>query len=434
MRRKLALTKVSVKLRKKEFHEGWYLYLDIYPIYQPGSDKPQRIRENLHRDITTPVWDKSQPCKTDKDGTISYLPKRNQNGVIICRSAVDQESCIFADNVRALRQHEYDNASLYSETDAAQAELNEKGKQNFIQFVKDLSKKKHARSSESIIVNWNRVYDYLCLFAKSDYIPFSQLSQKLMEDFKMYLLTAPRGDKRKGLLSQNTANTYFAIFKCAVHQAFIDGYITVDIAAKVKGVPEEEVRREHLSLEELNQLAQTPCDNPILYRAALFSALTGLRLCDITKLKWAELAKEGEHHRINFDQKKTGGVEYMPISPQAYKLCGEQREPQQLVFEGIPDKSVISRPIKKWIKAAGITKHITFHCFRHTYATIQLTEGTDLFTLSKMMGHTNVRTTQVYAKVVDKKKEAAADAFTIDFGNNTQQEEPDNDISGNSSK
>ena len=124
----------------------------------------------------------------------------------------------------------------------------------------------------------------------------------------------------------------------------------------------------------------------------------------------------------------------MPISPQAYKLCGEPREPQQLVFEGIPDKSVISRPIKKWVKAAGITKHITFHCIRHTYATIQLTEGTDLFTLSKMMGHTNVRTTQVYAKVVDKKKEAAADAFTIDFGNNTQQEEPDNDISGNSSK
>lgn len=75
-----------------------------------------------------------------------------------------------------------------------------------------------------------------------------------------------------------------------------------------------------------------------------------------------------------------------------------------------------------------------FHFIRHTYATIQLTEGTDLFTLSKMMGHTNVRTTQVYAKVVDKKKEAAADAFTIDFGNNTQQEEPDNDISGNSSK
>lgn len=160
MRRKLALTKVSVKLRKKEFQEGWYLYLDIYPIYKPGSDKPQRIRENLHRDITTPVWDKSQPCKTEKDGTVCYLPKRNQNGIIICRSTLDQESCIFADNVRALRQHEYDNASLYSETDAAQAEQNEKGKQNFLQFIKDLSQKKHARSSDSIIVNWNRVYDY----------------------------------------------------------------------------------------------------------------------------------------------------------------------------------------------------------------------------------------------------------------------------------
>ena len=417
MRRKIALTKVSVKLRKKEFTEGWHLYLDIYPIYVPGSDKPQRIRENLHRDVTTPVWDKSLPCKTAKDGTVSYLPKRNQNGIIICRSTVDQESCIFADNVRALRQHEYDNASLYSETDAAQAEQNERGKQNFLAYLKNLSDRKHGRSSDSIIINWNRVHEYLRMFIKGDHLPFSMISQKMMEDFKMFLLTAPRGDHRKGVLSQNTANTYFAIFKCAVHQAFVDGYLTVDIAAKVKGIPEEEVRREHLTLEELNILAQTPCEKPVLYRAALFSALTGLRLCDIAKLKWSELAKEGEHHRINFDQKKTGGVEYMPISPQAYELCGARREPQQLVFEDLPDKSTISRPIQKWVDAAGIQKHITFHCFRHTYATIQLTEGTDLFTVSKMLGHTNVRTTQVYAKVVDKKKEAAADAFTIDFGN-----------------
>lgn len=128
MRKKLALTKVSVKLRKKELQDGWYLYLDIYPVYTAGSDKAERKRENLKRVITTPVWDKTQPYRTSKDGSVSYMPKRNQNGVIIRRSTVDQDSCIFADNVRALRQHEYDNASLYSETDAAQAELNEKGK------------------------------------------------------------------------------------------------------------------------------------------------------------------------------------------------------------------------------------------------------------------------------------------------------------------
>ena len=54
-----------------------------------------------------------------------------------------------------------------------------------------------------------------------------------------------------------------------------------------------------------------------------------------------------------------------------------------------------------------------FHCFRHTFATLQLANGTDIYTVSKMLGHTNVRTTQIYTKVVDKKKESAADAIKI---------------------
>ena len=85
------------------------------------------------------------------------------------------------------------------------------------------------------------------------------------------------------------------------------------------------------------------------------------------------------------------------------------------MFEGLPDPSWISKPLKRWIQSAGITKHITFHCFRHTYATLQLASGTDIYTVSKMLGHTNVRTTQVYTKVVDKKKEDAANAIKIDL-------------------
>lgn len=109
----------------------------------------------------------------------------------------------------------------------------------------------------------------------------------------------------------------------------------------------------------------------------------------------------------------------MPISDQAYQLCGEPGYPDELVFGGLPQPSWISKPVERWIKAAGIKKHITFHCFRHTYATLQLTSGTDLYTVSKMLGHTNVRTTQVYAKVVDEKKEQAADTIklNVDFNN-----------------
>ena len=107
----------------------------------------------------------------------------------------------------------------------------------------------------------------------------------------------------------------------------------------------------------------------------------------------------------------------MPFSDQAYLLCGERGDADRLVFEGLQDPSWINRPVKKWIEASGITKHITFHCFRHTYATLQLTNGTDIYTVSKMLGHRKVTTTQIYAKIVDEKKEAAADAIRISLSN-----------------
>src|SRR6185312_6795620 len=116
---------------------------------------------------------------------------------------------------------------------------------------------------------------------------------------------------------------------------------------------------------------------------------------DIQKLRWKEIILEEGIARLHFTQKKTKGVEYMPISQQALQLCGEQRLPEQLVFEDLPDPSWISRPLKKWVESAGIKKNITFHCFRHTFATLQLSSGTDIYTVSKMLGHTNVKTTQI---------------------------------------
>lgn len=96
-------------------------------------------------------------------------------------------------------------------------------------------------------------------------------------------------------------------------------------------------------------------------------------------------------------------------------LRGSPHNSNQLVFEDLPAPSWISRPLKKWLETAGITKKITFHCFRHTFATLQLSNGTDIYTVSKMLGHTNVKTTQIYAKVVDEKKEKAAQAIKLNI-------------------
>lgn len=336
------------------------------------------------------------------------------NGVIQCKSQLDQEMCIYADKIRNIRQTEYDNAALYSDTDAEQAEQMERSRSNFIEFFDHVQRTRHARSSDSIIVNWNRVYELLKIFAKGDTILFSQIDLKLMESFRSFLMTAPQGGNKSGIISQNTAATYFSIFKAALKQAFIEGYLTVDISAKVKGIQEQESRREYLTIDELNSLAQAPCD-PLLKRAALFSALTGIRHCDIQKLKWSEIEEFNGGYRLNFTQQKTKGVEYMPISEQAIELCGVRQDEDMLVFEGLPDPSWINRPVKKWVEAAGIKKHITFHCFRHSYATLQLAGGTDIYTVSKMLGHTNVKTTQIYAKIVDEKKEKATETIKLDL-------------------
>lgn len=418
MKKKLAKTKCTVKLRKSEYHNEWYLILESYPVFN-STDKPQRIIEALNRTITSPVWDKTRTARTSADGAKTFKPKRDVNGIIQCKSTIDQEACVFADGVRSIRQKEYDNADLYTEKEAELAVQNQRQQIDFIEYFQKVSKDRHRNSSQSIIVNWNRVGELLKLFTNNQPLPFSQINLSKAEEIRRFMLTAPCGGNKKGTVSHNTAATYYSIFKAGLKQSFIDGYLTVDISAKIKGIQDQESRREHLSVEELNILAETPCDRPILKRAALFSALTGVRHCDIQKLKWKEIQVVGEQVRLNFTQQKTKGVEYMPISEQAYELCGEPGKPEQLVFEDLPDPSWVSGPLKRWIKSAGITRNITFHCFRHTYATLQLAGGTDIYTVSKMLGHTNVKTTQIYAKVVDEKKQKATKAIKINIKNDT---------------
>lgn len=424
MRKPLLHTKVTVKLRKSEYREEWYLVVESYPIRKPDGGKPGRIIESVNRIITTPIWDTTAITGIDADGNYKYKPKRDTNGIIQCTSRLDREACIYADKVRALRQQEYDTAVVYSDREQEMIAQNERMEQDFIAYFNSIIYKVHPNSSNSIIVNWTRVGKLLSIFSEGKPIPFRKINVKLLEDLKLFMLTAPQGGNKKGTLSQNSAATYFSIVKAGLHRAFIDEYLTVDIAAKVKGIPELKVKRETLTLEEAELLAQTPCENEVLKRAFFFAILTGIRLCDIHELTWGEIQKTSTGWRVDFTQRKTHVVDYLPINEQAYSLCGEPGEHDQQIFAGLTGSSWISRPLKKWIAASGIKKHITFHCSRHTFATLQLENGTDIFVVKGMLGHTNVKTTQIYAHIVDKSKRNAAEVLQID-GLNTSNESLD---------
>lgn len=400
------ITTTKIRLRKCESQDAWMLYLEAYPVYQSG--KLKRVRQNLGRKVTSVVW------VTDLHG--NRHEQRDKNGIIKCTLQNDIEACKFAEEVRKKAQRDYDLEFLRSDEDKAITKLREAADGDFIDYMKFELIRRHRNSSDSIRVNWKRAIELLKIFTKGKELFIKDIDVNTLENIKQFLRSAPMGGGKTGKLSQNSASTYFSIIRAALHQAFVDGYLPVDISAKIKNIPEEESKREYLTLSELQQLADTPCEISVLKDAALFSALTGLRHSDIMKLTWTEVIDDEQcgSSRLSLKQQKTKHLIEMPISSQARKLCGERRDDSQRVFEDLTPPAWISRPLKKWIAAAGIKKHITFHCFRHTYATLQLASGTDIFTVSKMLGHTNVRTTMVYTKLVDAKKQQAANAIHID--------------------
>ena len=163
-----------------------------------------------------------------------------------------------------------------------------------------------------------------------------------------------------------------------------------------------------MTIEELKRLIGTECKYEIMKQAFLFSCLCGLRVSDIRKLKWSDLQKSGERIRIEIKMQKTKEPLYLPISDEALKWLPQQNEAKgdDLIFP-LTHEGTINKILQKWAKDAGVIKHISFHVARHTHATMMLTLGADLYTVSKLLGHKNIATTQIYAKIVDKKKEEA---------------------------
>ncbi len=313
------------------------------------------------------------------------------------------------------KQHNKDTQSnkpeIYTEFERNQLILKEKGKQCIVEYFKKLANKKKTSNHD----NWISALNYLNSFTNGS-LKFSDLDESFCEDFKDYLLTAPGKRSGSATLARNSALSYFNKFKAALKQGYRDGYLQMDLNAKVQPIKQAETRRNFLTLEEVNKLAKTECSLPILKQAALFSALTGLRFSDIEKMVWSELEFiEGQGHFILFRQEKSEAVETMPISEQAFSLLGDRKQPTDKVFKGLVYSAWTNSHLFKWLTKAEITKNITFHSFRHTFATLQLSKGTEIYTVSKMLGHRELKTTQVYAKIIDQTKRHAANRIQLDL-------------------
>ena len=323
------------------------------------------------------------------------------------------EQLKLAEAIRQQKENTHNKPEIYNEYEKERLRKKELGDRDFVEYFRRTAGKRSGSNHN----NWMSALTYLEQFTGGR-VKFADLSEQYLEEFKEYLLTTQsvKSKRKKEPLSQNSALSYFNKVKATLKQAYKEGILQTDLNARVDSIKAAETRREYLTSEELNKLAKTPCKDDLLKRAALFSGLTGLRFSDIEKLTWGEIGQdESKGYTINFQQKKTKGIETMPISEQAFSLLGEQQKPESRIFGGLRSASYHSKDLRDWLKAAGITKHITFHCFRHTFATLQMFLGTDIFTVSKMLGHREIKTTQIYTKIVDEAKRQAANRIKLDL-------------------
>ena len=250
---------------------------------------------------------------------------------------------------------------------------------------------------------------------KSKSLTMKDVTPAFLRRFLDYLYS-DGANKYGGRLSRETVYTYFTVLSILMNKAVRLEIIPNNPFHKLSQAEKPQRRtkkKEYLTLEEVKRLSETECDDWRVKFAFLFCCFTGLRYIDVSQLKWKHIVEVGDdEYQIELIQQKTGEPVYVPLSANARKWLPERgydgRENYIFKFR---DRSIIYDYLKKWAKAAGIEKNMTFHMSRHTCATLLLYYGADLYTVSKILGHTSIKTTQVYAKVVDSIKRKAVDGI-----------------------
>jgi integrase len=382
--------------------------LDYYPaITDPDTGNPTR-REFLQMHVTPLKNKNGLPKKEERKKIIEEYPKIKYE-----HSDRDMDTIRTAELIRLNRKNELEKAEIYTETERELVKAKKRSEGDFLQFFKGLANEKKQANGDS----WNTAHKHLTAYTqktdKKDTIRFCDITLQWCEGFRNHLLNyTVRGGKTMKI---NTAAVYFVKLKIALKTAYKYGYLPKNINADLKSIKEVETHRETLSLDELNALVAAPCTNETVKRAALFSALTGLRHSDIRKMKWGEITERNGLFTLKYIIQKTCKYDELPISAQAVSLCGERKAPKEPVFNGLVYSAYANKALAQWLGAAGITRNITFHCFRHTFATLQLAGGAAITTIQKMLAHKNIGTTLVYAKTLDEAKREASEKIKLNF-------------------
>lgn len=297
------------------------------------------------------------------------------------------------------------------------------------------------------VLKVQRVYrsmiSLLKLYCDKEQLPMDEITKEFLIGFQEFLKKRNLGTETKKR-SMATGTIYCTVHRLStfINKAVECGFMDDNPFHKIPRTQRVKQKRKtpnYLTLEQIELLAQNSKGIPEQLKLAFFfSCFTGLRWSDCSRLKWSQIVRQKMDGRdvtvMGTRQLKTEHLTYIPLSEQALeilKACkNATKENSPYVFPDLyePEGERVKQSagqfmMKRWRKRAGLEK-LHFHLSRHTFATLTLSQGADLYTVSKLLGHTDIKHTMVYAHVVDKLKlEAIArlpklpDSFLNDSNN-----------------
>ena len=327
------------------------------------------------------------------------------------------------------RSYEFLKLYLVPEIDEATKKQNENTRQaataiksqRLIDMANDVAGiSKSSQRSKMLLIDWMKAYSSLKKkTGQSD--AFGKQIDKAIRHLKLY---GGNGvamkdvdvsfclgfiDYLNGLqMSDFTRKGYFRCLNCALNKAVKENVLPYNPITKIDNdqrIKQPESTREYLTVDEVKTLIKADCINEATKRAYLFSCFCGLRYSDIKSLTWGDISSDGEQCIARIVMVKTQKTLYLPLSKEAMKWMPERGDAKDTdrVFQ-LPSQCYLNVVLRTWAANSGLKKHVTFHTARHTFATLELTAGADIYTVSKLLGHTQVKTTQIYADIIDEKK------------------------------
>jgi site-specific recombinase XerD len=283
---------------------------------------------------------------------------------------------------------------------------------NIFDFMQSYYDNYTKRDKPAIKAAINRFRDFIGIeypIYKASISP-EQLNSDMMTKFVEYLQSISRGG---GALSHY--ERFKKIIKYAVKHEILKKSPCEDVVCRADG---NALIKDILSIEEMERLIDTTYEqqNQTVRRAFIFCLYTGIRFCDVAELKYSNV--DYSNRILNFNQNKTHGHSSkswvsIPLNDGLLSLIGKAptREAKDEYIFKLPSQQSCGSQIKTWVKEAGINKHITWHCARHSFAVNILNNGANIKTVASLLGHSGLRHTEKYTRAVDSLKEAAINSL-----------------------